>query len=257
MSGTRRHRTHRAGNNDAFPGGASQQPVLLIATPAFGGMVTHHYANALAETAVALVERGARVILPARHASSLIQINRNLLVAEMLASPIATHLLWIDADIGWRAEDVLRLFAHDVDLICGLYPKKQPDLEFPAYPDPPARIYRHGELSRMPLRYAGLGFMLVRRSVYESMATHYPKSRLLPMPGVDPAGGWRWAFNFHPTVSMANGQPIGEDLGFCERWRAMGGEIWCDPHIRLTHYGLHGWDGDVAESLMIEPEHAA
>ena len=230
--------------------------VVMIATPAYGGMVTHHYANALAATAVALAERGSGVILPARHSGSLIQTSRNLLVAELLASPIATHILWIDADIGWQAADVLRLLAHDVDVICGLYPKKQPELEFPAYPDQPARVYRHGDLLRMPLTFAGMGFMLVRRCVYERMAAHYPEAKILPVPGVEPVGGWRRYCNFHSTVSLATSDPIGEDQGFCERWRAMGGQIWCDPHIRLIHYGQHGWTVSVMDTLTIEAEEA-
>ena len=49
---------------------------------------------------------------------------RNIIAAHCLAHAAATHIMWIDADISWQAEDVLRLLAHDVDFVCGLYPIK-------------------------------------------------------------------------------------------------------------------------------------
>jgi hypothetical protein len=244
-----RERQRQAGGDRAHQ--RATATVVMIATPAYGGMVTHHYANALATTTAALADRGVGIILPARQSGSLIQMNRNLLTAELLASPIATHMMWIDADIGWEAEDVLRLLAHDVDVICGLYPMKGTELRFPAGLELPQPVHGPEGLERVRLTHGPAGFMLVKRGVYLRLIEHYPEARRLNPEGVLPREFWPFYFNLYPTVSMATGEPVSEDIGFCERWRSLGGDVWLDPSIRLVHYGIHGWTGCVLDTLVI------
>ena len=57
--------------------------------------------------------------------NSLVSVARNQLAADFLESD-CTHLLFIDSDIGFKAEHVAQLLARDCDLIGGLYPYKKP-----------------------------------------------------------------------------------------------------------------------------------
>jgi hypothetical protein len=47
-----------------------------------------------------------------------------------------------------------------------------------------------------------------------------------------------YLWNFFP-VGMVDGDLVGEDHGFCQRWRSIGGRVWVDPAIQLAHIGHH------------------
>ena len=46
---------------------------------------------------------------------------------------------------------------------------------------------------------------------------------------------------------------IGEDYLFCDRWRAIGGEVWVDPSIELKHVGSSEYAGRLLEILRPVP----
>ena len=46
------------------------------------------------------------------------------MVAKFLSKPESTHLMFIDADIGWEPWHLLLLLHHDKDVIGGMYPLK-------------------------------------------------------------------------------------------------------------------------------------
>ena len=55
-------------------------------------------------------------------------------------------------------------------------------------------------------------------------------------------------YNFFDTLhNTETKQYFGEDFGFCQRWRDMGGRIWVDPDICLNHIGRYTFTGDTEE----------
>ena len=62
---------------------------------------------------------------------SLITRARNTIVSMMMDQQdfIATHLLFIDADIGFQWKNIERLLCADKDVVCGIYPRKHIYLE--------------------------------------------------------------------------------------------------------------------------------
>ena len=162
--------------------------------------------------------------------------SRNQLAAGFLDTD-CTHLLFIDCDMIFHPDHVARLLEHDEPIVCGLYPKKQEgQIEWVIntlpgqFPGPDAR-------GLQKVRYAGTGFMLIRRDVFEKMIVAYPECEFLADYGKRrvehdffPMGVYRDKFS--PT-----GRYLSEDWFFCQRWLDMGGDILVDTKVVVKHIG--------------------
>src|SRR6185369_13063293 len=104
------------------------RPHLVVGTPCYGGQVTSVYAASLLKLQHACLKRGdidVSVLMPGGDA--LITRARQNIVAHFLENPVATHLIFIDADIGFDPEQVFRLLDFDVDMVAAVYPTKRID----------------------------------------------------------------------------------------------------------------------------------
>jgi hypothetical protein len=100
------------------------KPLVFIATPCFGGLVSQHYMQSV----LGLVQLGAKasfdVTLALLGHDSLITRSRNTLVGQFLKTPQATHLLFIDADICFEPEQVFHMLRFGREFVAGIYPLK-------------------------------------------------------------------------------------------------------------------------------------
>jgi len=241
---------------------------LTIGTPCFGGQVSWLYAVSLLKLQKAFTQRGWHINYLVQAGDALVTRARQTIVCHFLENPNSTHLLFIDADIGFEPEQVLRLLEFGVDVSAAVYPAKQ------IHWDQMASAVQAG---RSPLesatlsyvvereagqemtvrngfvksRYAGTGFLMIRRSVLEAMIERYPELRYTHEngPGDGLAGSpWRSAL-FNCMIDKATGFYLSEDFSFCRRWTDMGGEIWVDYTSRLNHVGLMVYRGNMAASV--------
>lgn len=97
---------------------------VAICTPAYGGQLTTGYTNSLLQTCDLLKQYDAKVKPYFLNNESLVQRGRNTLVAQALADPEVTHILFIDSDIQWAAPSIMRLLQKNVDIVGGIYPHK-------------------------------------------------------------------------------------------------------------------------------------
>ena len=103
---------------------------LVVATPCFGGQVSSIYAGsvfALERAVHGLSNVGLTVHM--RDGDALITRARANLVTLFLNDPSATHLLFVDADIGFTPEQVFRLIESGADVVAGVYPIKRVNWE--------------------------------------------------------------------------------------------------------------------------------
>lgn len=182
----------------------------LIATPAYGGMVCVNYL-----TSVLRLQQVLPVEFYFRQ-DSLITRARNDCVAHFRAGGW-THLFFIDADIGFEPEAVVRLLSAGYPVAAGVYPIKHEDAGFPIDLDAVGPIHDDGFASA---EQAPTGFMCVERSVFERMH----------------AGGIG-KHEFFDTLRQGDDY-LSEDYAFCQRWRSIGGQVHVDTRCRLSHQGL-------------------
>ncbi len=90
---------------------------LVVATPCFGGQISVLYATSLLRLEKLLrTYSGVSLKVLFKDGDALITRARASLISQFLDDPKATHLLFIDADIGFEPDQVLRLIQSGADM---------------------------------------------------------------------------------------------------------------------------------------------
>jgi len=259
-----------AGERRPVAAGADQSvpPCLVIGTPCYGRLVSDIYAASLLRLQMACFQRNLKLQIRMIGGDALIPRARQTIVANFLSDPAATHLLFVDADIGFQPEQVFRLMDFDADVTAAIYPLKRMDWEKVAAVAGEKRVpLNSGSLTYLVqfaderslstrdgfvrVDYAGTGFLMIRRRVLISMIGRYPELLYAHEHKPDDTlsgNPWRCAL-FNCMIDRETGTYLPEDFSFCRRWTDMGGEIWADLRSRLTHVGLLDFAGDFATQI--------
>lgn len=211
--------------------------------PCYGGMVTAAAMRGVLDTQRVCLALGLPFAVATLTNESLVTRGRNALAATFLRSS-ASHLLFLDSDIGFGADAVLRLLGHGRPLIGGLYRSKRlASADWVAtFPSGEGAIVQRDTASgAVEAEAIGTGFLLLHRGVLEKFAAAHPETLHQTEDG--PAHAFFEA-GIDPRAAPGEGRYLSEDYLFCARWRALGGEVWCDPAIRLEHHGQVALGGD-------------
>jgi len=243
----------------------------LIATPCYGGMVHEGYLRGFSSFIAAAIDLDMKINLATVINESLVTRARNELVKYLMNSD-STHLFFIDADIQFKAEDVLQLLSHDQDIVVASYPLKGVRWDYLSDTDI-ASVKTVDELRQRTTSYvvnykfsteenrqkgivnvrnglveldvAGTGFMCIKRHVIEQMIDAMPEIEYRKeenhLQGIND-DGVRWAI-FDSEIDPERGYFLSEDYTFCRRWQRLGGQVWLDPTITLTHWGTYAFQG--------------
>ena len=95
-------------------------------------------------------------------------------------------------------------------------------------------------------KYAGTGFQLIRRTVFERLIAAHSELRFTSTHTIAreaPRSDNLYAL-FDCQIDPNTGEYLSEDYAFCRRWRALGGDIWLDLESTLTHVGADQFRGD-------------
>ncbi len=242
-----------------------QEPCLVIGTPCFGRQLTDLYVNSLLKLQMACFQRGLRLQIKILGGDALITRVRQNILAYFLSDSTSTHLLFVDADIGFEPEQVFRLLDFDADVSAAIYPIKRLDWNKVASAVNTRQLsLESSALSYMveftqgdrievrdgfaQVQYAGTGFFMVKKQAVMAMVQHYPELRYAhdhrhddKLAGTD----WRYAL-FDCMIDEETKTYLSEDFAFCRRWTGMGGQIWADLTSKLTHTGSFSFKGDIA-----------
>jgi hypothetical protein len=250
---------------------------LVVATPCFGGQVSTIYAGSIFALQQAVQNlSNVKLKVHLRDGDALITRARANLVTLFLDDPSATHLLFVDADIGFTPSQVFRLIETGADVVAGCYPIKRVNwdkaqramvsgganlasasLDYVLELDNPDHVRVVNGFTRV--RYAGTGFLMIRRHVLEKMCAHpaYAPLQFYREHSLDELAGSKNRFAlFECLIDPANGTYLSEDFAFCRRWTDIGGEIWADLESRLDHVGPSVFHGDVSSQFAAAPDAA-
>ncbi len=240
---------------------------LVVATPCFGGQVSVAYATSLLKLQ-AFMRRfgGVNLTVRFKDGDALITRARASLISQFLDDPGATHLLFVDADIGFEPEQVWRLIQCGADMCAAIYPIKLIDWDKvkstieAARPNPTAAALKYvfevddvnavtERAGFVKVRYAGTGFLMIRRAALEKMCARYPQLQYKRDHSCDAATASDNRFALFECLIAEDGTYLSEDFAFCKRWTDIGGEIWADLDSRLNHVGPMTFCGDLASQF--------
>lgn len=234
---------------------------INLATPMYGGSCFGEYVSSVVNLQAVCISNNIGFKTNYIYNESLITRGRNELVYQFLKDGSGTHLLFVDSDIQFNANDVLKMVNYDKDIVCGTYPKKSIDWNKVVYavnngmnnPDDleiAACNYAYNSLCEnqkdlikmfegtdlIEVKHAATGFMLIKREVFINL---FNKVNTYTMPAdVYGTDGERTIRCFFDTKISENKEYLSEDWFFCELWRKYGGKIYIDPQIRLKHIGM-------------------
>jgi hypothetical protein len=249
---------------------------IFIATPCYGGQLTEAYFRSTIRLLTFCNQHQIPVAFGTIANESLVTRARNVLVAYFLQSDF-TRLMFIDADIEFQVEDVIKLIAHNKDVAVGAYPKKgvnwQRIRESVKQTDQPfddKAIASFGsdyainfkfinreskqiaiENGLIRLHDGATGFMMIKREVIDKMITAYPELKYNNDLNTPPELNPHFYAFFDTMIDPKDKRYLSEDYTFSRRWQDIGGEIWLDPSISLNHYGSFNFQGNPQQIIQI------
>ena len=207
-------------------------------TPCYGGNITEVCFSSYLGFTIMAMQNGINFQIDTLSNESNVNRARNSCAAKFLSGD-CSHLMFVDADIQFNPQDIVKLITHDKDIVGGIYPQKT------LPPKMVVNTLNNGEHEGdlIEVGTLGTGFMLIKRSVFEKMieegATPYVDAI-----GLSPKENSN-QYDFFQCTIDSNGRYLTEDWSFCRRWRQLGGKIWADTTIGLTHVGYFRFQPDM------------
>ena len=268
-----------------IPVGLLRQKHIFIATPCYGGQIGEPYFRSMMRLAILCNKYEIKYTISTLANESLITRGRNTLVSFFMENQEATHLFFIDADIEFQPEDLLRMVAYDKPITVGAYPKKavnwdsilaaarNPDLDEDAN-----SIEGHSSNyvvnfdfltdengNRTPqvqivanlvrLQDAGTGFMCIRKDVIQQMMDAHPELKYNNDINVDKKFEPFMYALFDTMIDPESRRYLSEDYTFCRLWQMMGGQVYLDPRTALNHVGHYTFRGNIRKLFTGENKH--
>ena len=182
--------------------------------------------------------------------SSLVNYARNLSTCGFLASK-CDHMLFIDSDVEFEPEAVLRMLVVQKDIVCTPYRIKLDDMKVRYavdYPDKENIEMLPGEIVEVEQGPAGL--MVIHRRVFDKLMEVHPemqiKFHLMGTGKLDE----KYMYNFWDTTfDSKTGLWKGEDLAFCDLARSVGFKIYANTGSTIIHHGTYGWEGKFGDTI--------
>lgn len=201
---------------------------LFICSPSFGGDYCAPFTESLVGSIKDLGQHEIKSVYKTLVGLHWIDIARDILAHVFLRTD-CTHMLQIDADLGWSTDAPRRMVKRNVPVIGGTYPIKADVPHFPVKRD-------GGAITGLPG-----GFLMVRRDVIEqlSVGQTYQCSSLQ-----------FGALEVHHlfTRTFTGSGYVGEDYAFCNRAIEAGYTLELEPDIDFVHVGRKEWHGNFSHS---------
>lgn len=231
---------------------------LVVGTPMYGGMCCSEYTQSMLQLQSDMERNGHKLTCIFLGNESLIQRARNTVAHHFLQTD-ASHLLFIDADQKFRPGDIVKMLQADKGIIAGCVPMKGINWQRVRQ----GAVLNHKELHKLtgifnihPLdghkmvnpeepfqvQYAGTGFMLINRDVFETLKPH---SAVYTNGGETIPKGEE-VYDFFP-VGVTDGKLLSEDFNFCHLYREHGGAVWAAPWCELGHFGSYLFSGQYSQ----------
>ena len=258
---------------------------LFVATPMYGGMCAGMFCKSTNDLSALAMHSNIELKNYYLFNESLITRARNYCCDEFMRNEDFTHLLFIDSDIGFEANDVISMLAlsdhedpnNEYDILCAPYPKKciawekikaatdqghadeDPNTlenfvgDYVFNPVPGTKEVKLDEPAEV--LEGGTGFMLIKREALQKFRDAYwEDSEMSP-------GGFSYKpdhvrtehfdgtreimMYFQALIDPESRRYLSEDYMFCQWARKAGIKVWLAPWIKLSHVGSYVYGGSL------------
>lgn len=237
---------------------------LFLSTPCYGGLCLEKYMISLVRLQLLCINKGVQLMIDTTENESLVHRARNVAVGRFMKKSDADYFFFVDADVDFEPESVIRLLESGHDVSVAVYPKKV------VMWDQAAEAVKAGDERNMQMLSSSLvlnfgqrqckvvngfveildgptGFMMIRRNVFSQMEEKFPDL---------------WCKNDHANrdfddyhacfdcmIDPTSKRYLSEDYAFCRRWQQMGGKIYADIQTTLGHVGNLPFTGCLKDRL--------
>ncbi len=220
---------------------------------AYNQQVNIFYMLKIIELVILLKQNNYDISIEPIAFESLIPRARNAAASRFLENKMTTHLLFIDCDIIFNPEDVLKLLKADKNIIAAAYPKKYTKSNESLYP---VDFTINGQITYNDIdniykaELLPTGFMLIKKEALETIIT---KKDIAYKNNID---GYSTKtnnfYNFFPiTIDKETQYLLSEDYGFCILAQECGLDVFCYSDITLSHIGYQSFTGNLQEFLTL------
>jgi len=256
-----------------------QKKKLFVATPMYGGQCAGMYTRSIADLSAICAKYNIPLQLYYLFNESLITRARNYCVDEFMRSD-ATHLMFIDSDIGFNPQDILALLAmmtdeSEYEIMGGPYPKKciswekiKLAVDKGVADEDPNNLEKYvgdyvfnpkGSSGEIPLgepvevSEIGTGFMMIRRSALDKYKEAYPEQSYKPdhVRTEHFDGSREILAYFDCIIDPESKRYLSEDYNFCYHAQKAGMKVWFCPWMRLQHVGSYVFGGSLIDLATI------
>lgn len=253
---------------------------LFVATPMYGGQCAGMFARSIADLSALCSQNGIPLQLYFLFNESLITRARNYCCDEFMRSQ-SKHLMFIDSDIGFNAQDVLALMAlqtnepEKYDIIGGPYPKKciswekiKAAVDKGVADEDPSVLEKYvGDYVFNPkggqqsiqigepceVLEIGTGFMMITKDAMQKFADTYKDLMYRPdHVRTEAFDGSREIMQyFQAEIDPKSKRYLSEDYWFCQKAQEAGLKTWFCPWMKMQHVGTYIFSGSLADLAMI------
>jgi len=239
---------------------------IVLGTPMYGGLCHGTFTQSAMAFSRELYAQNIGFTSAFIFNESLIQRARNKIAAIFLSIPDATHLMFVDGDIDFDLNDVVRMINANKPVIVSPVPLKgihwdrvrQAALDGEENLEAVSGYYAinptvDGELQGgeepFEISLGGTGFMLIQRHVFESLMPITKKYKN-DQSGADTIPEI-YDF-FRVEIDEPTGSLLSEDYYFCKSYKMIGGSIWCAPWPKIGHSGNYMFTGRYCDAVKVD-----
>jgi hypothetical protein len=237
---------------------------LFLSTPCYGGQCLEKYATSVIKLQIELIKEGIQLMLDTTENESLVHRARNVAVGRFLQKTDADVFMFIDADVEFTADAVVRLVKSPHDVSVAVYPKKV------VMWDQVKKAVAEGDERNMAMLSSSLvanigahkrtvedgfvelldgptGFMAIKRGAFEKLEEKFPE--LNCKNDHQNRDFDEYCAVFDCMIDPVSRRYLSEDYAFCRRWQQCGGRIFADINTTLGHVGNLPFSGCLNDRL--------
>jgi len=217
---------------------------LMIGLPAYDHKVGVKMAISLMRFAQKVLEHGIDIQVSSICGCSVVTRARNMIADEFMKSD-CDHLLFIDADMTFEPEAILRLIAWNQTrpIVAGAYEARKEGKVYILSLDGDESNVHMDSMGLVKAHRVATGFMMIHRHVFEKLRDMHPEWEHKDTNSDNMLYAY---FDFKLTREGY----IGEDFLFCDRAREAGFTVWVDPTIGLGHMGIHEFKSHFGNDVL-------